>query len=146
MTRALFSVLVLGLGLGAAGCGKDAATPTSASSTGAVSATTRLFTGTLAQKDTQYYSFTVPQDSGVFLTLASVTTVNGREADTSGLGLGLGVPRGTGCQLSTRGVMVPGLAAQLREWTSAGVHCVAVYDPGTLTGPRAFAVRIGYYQ
>lgn len=141
--------LLVGLALAscvAAGCGDDASTPTSASSDAAVDATARLFTGTLGTRDSQFFSFTVPQDSGVFVTLASVTAVNGRDADTASLGLGLGVPRGTDCQLSIRAVTPASLSAQLREWTTKGVHCVAVYDPGTLTAPRNFAVRIGYYQ
>jgi hypothetical protein len=138
-------VLALAAGL-SSGCG-DATTPTSPSTPAdAVAATTRLFTGTLAAGDTQFYSFTVPQDSGVFLTLASVTAPGERAAGDRPIRLGLGVPRGTGCAVATEIVTGPALTAQIREWTRKGVHCAAVADPGTLTTSVAFAVRIGYFQ
>ena len=104
MTRLL---LALVLAAAITGCGKDATTPTSATTTttGAAITATRLFSGTLAAKDTQFYSFTVAQDSGVFVTLASVTATDSRAATTTSVGIGLGVPRGTGCALSTRAVV-----------------------------------------
>ena len=148
--------LALGLAATVVGCGKDAATPTSASttSTSTTSASTtttstsatRLFSGTLTARDTQYYSFTLPQDSGIFVTLASVTTTDSRDATSVSLGIGLGVPRGTECVMNTRAVATSALTPQIREITPAGVRCVAVYDPGTLPGPVRYAVRIGYFQ
>lgn len=145
MSRGLLVACVV-LAAVAGACGSDSTTPTSASSADTVDAAVRTFVGTLDPKGTQYYSFTVAQDSGVFVTLSSVTAVGGRTAEATPLGIGLGVPRGTSCELSTRAVVTPGLAAQLRQWTTAGVYCVAVYDPGTLPSAKAFAVRIGYYQ
>lgn len=142
--------LILALGLAAVltGCADKAAqTPTSPSIPDiSVNRASRTFAGTLAVRDMQYYSFTVPQDSGVFVTLASVTTTDSREATAIGVGVGLGVPRGTECVLSTRLVATSDLSPQIREYTRQGVWCVSVFDPGTLTQAVRFAVRIGYYE
>ena len=145
MTRLL---LALGLAATCMGCGDDAATtPTSPTIPEvSVDSAARLFSGTLAQGDTHYYSFTLPQQSGVFVTLASVTTTALRDATTLSLGVGLGVPRGTECVLNARVVSPAALTPQLRAITLPGVRCVAVFDPGTLTAPVRYAVRIGYYQ
>lgn len=146
MTRRLFLVLAA-FCLGAAGCGDEASTPTSPSTpAAAVYAVTKLFTGTLGPHGSAFYSFTVPQDSGVSITLASVAPTSGRGATGDAIGLGLGVPRGTGCSVAAPIVATADLAAQIKEWRHQGVQCVAVFDPGTLPGEIAFAVRIVYYQ
>lgn len=145
MTRVL---LVLGLAAMAAGCGDDPLeTATSASPPDVlVVSATRLFSGTLARDESAFYSFTLEQPSGVFVTLASVTGVDTREATATPLRVGLGVPRGTGCAITTSAVVTPALAPQLREYTSPGVRCVSVADPGTLTSSVRYAVRIGYFR
>ena len=146
MTARLLPVLIAAAGVVCPACSNDPVTPTSPSTAAAVDATTRLFTGTLGPGGSAFYSFSVPQASGVFLTLASVTPVNARGAAPVALDLGLGVPRGTGCALTAAVVVEANLAAQIREWRPAGVHCVAVADAGALSGEVAFAVRIGYFQ
>lgn len=145
MTRLL---LAIGLAVTVAACGDDpVATSTSATvSEDLVSGASRLFTGTLAARETWFYSFTVPQPSGVFITLASVTAVDGREALNTPLRLGLGVPRGTGCATDTTVDAAPALTPQLRQYSAQGVRCVSVADPGALSAPVRFAVRIGYFQ
>lgn len=132
----------------AAGCGDDdPATPTSPTvPEESVDATTRLFTGTLSPRGTVFYSFTVPQASGVRLTLASLTDTSGRRARDERLTLGLGVPRGTGCAVTSTVTTAADLAAQINEWRAAGVHCASLADPGVLATDVAYAVRIGYYQ
>lgn len=145
MTRLL---IVIGLALSTAACGDDpVATSTSASAPDElVSSASRLFTGTLAARETWFYSFTVPQASGVFITLASVTAVDGRDATATPLQVGLGVPRGTGCATESTLVVTPALTPHLRQYVPQGVRCVSVADPGTLSSPVRFAVRIGYFQ
>ncbi len=139
--------MVLAASIAAAGCGDDAVTPTSPTIPAeSVDSTSRLFTGTLAPRGTAFFSFTVAQDSGVFLTLASVTPASGRGAVQTPLDLGLGVPRGTGCAVTRAVTASADLAAQIREWRAAGVHCVSVSDAGRLAADVAFAVRIGYCQ
>ena len=145
--RHLRALILVAAAVASTACGDDAGTPTSPSTpAAAVDSTSRLFLGTLAPGGSTFFSFTVPQDSGVFLTLASASLVNSRGAAPVALDLGLGVPRGTGCALSTEVVVEADLAAQIREWRPSGVHCVSVADAGTLTGEVAFAVRIGYFQ
>lgn len=141
-------ILALGLAVTLAGCGDDATqTPTSPSTPEiSVDSTSRLFSGTLAVRDTQFYSFTLPQDSSVFVMLASVTSTDNREATGIGLGVGLGVPRGTECVLTSRVVATSALTPQIWEFRPQGVRCVSVFDPGTLPQAVRYAVRIGYYQ
>lgn len=145
MTRLL---LVLGLTAVCAGCGDDpVATSTSASVPDElVASSTRLFSGTLTRGDSAFYSFTLGQNSGVFVTLASVTGTTAPEALATPLRIGIGVPRGTGCAVTTSAVVTPALTPQLREYTPQGVRCVSVGDPGTLDSSVRFAVRIGYFQ
>jgi hypothetical protein len=141
-------LLALGLAVSVTACGDDpVATATSATvPEDLVSGVSRLFTGTLAARETWFYSFTVPQASGVFITLASVTATDGRDATATPLQVGLGVPRGTGCATDSTVVATPALTPHLRQYVSAGVRCVSVADPGTLGSPVRFAVRIGYFQ
>jgi hypothetical protein len=147
VTHRLALQIVLAMSVAAAACGNDAVTPTSPTSPAeSVDSTSRLFAGTLAPRGTAFFSFTVAQDSGVFLTLASVTPTSGRGAVPTLLDLGLGVPRGTGCAVTRAITTSADLAAQIREWRTAGVHCVSVSDAGRLAADVAFAVRIGYYQ
>ncbi len=139
--------LVVLVSLVAAACGDGIPTPTSASVVAeVVDPTTRLFIGSLAPRGSAFFSFTVPQDSGVFITLASLTAAGDRGALAVPVVLGLGVPRGTGCSTSTTVVTTADLAAQIREWRPAGVHCASLADQGGLRSDAAFAIRIGYYQ
>jgi hypothetical protein len=147
VTRLSIAPFVVLMSMAAAACGDGIPTPTSASvATESVDATTRLFIGTLAPRGSAFFSFTVPQDSGVFLTLASLTAAGGRGALTVPLVLGLGVPRGTGCATTTTVVTTADLAAQIREWRAAGVYCASLVDQGRLGADAAFAIRIGYYE
>lgn len=149
MTRLSIAPLVVlvAVAVAAAACGDGLPTPTSPTAPAeSVEATTRLFVGTLAPRGAAFFSFTVPQDSGVFITLASLTAAGGRGALTVPLALGLGVPRGTGCATTTTVVTTADLAAQIREWRAAGVHCASLVDQGRLSADAAFAIRIGYYE
>lgn len=147
MNRRLALPLVVMVSLSAAACGNDADTPTSPSIPEAsVDSTSRMFTGTLTPHGSTFFSFTVAQDSGVFLTLASLTPTSGRGTVQTPVDLGLGTPRGTGCAVAQTVATSADLAAQIRAWRSAGVHCVSVSDAGRLTGEVAFAVRIGYFE
>lgn len=146
MSRLALVNLALAAALGTAGCGDDPVTPTSATPEESVEAASRLFTGTLSPHGSAFYSFTVPQASGVSLTLASLTPTTDRVPSPARLTLGLGVPRGTGCAITSGVSATADLAAQIREWRAAGVYCAALADPGVLTADVAFAVRIGYYQ
>ena len=63
---------------------------------------------------------------------------------TTALGIGVGIPAGTGCARSTSQTTVPGLAAQLTVTLNPGTYCAAVFDTGNLTAAVNFAMRIRY--
>jgi len=87
--------LVAGLcAAGSSGCGTEDPALTQPSTNGALAV--ESFTGTLAKGGTAFYSFTVPRDGNVSLTLLSLT-IGGVPSDLS-ITMGLGVPRGTACQ------------------------------------------------
>lgn len=123
----------------AAACGS---TPTEPSTWTAVP-TTELFVGRLPAAGSRFYSFSPATAGSVSLMLASLTPEGRQAASTDIVGLAFGIPRGTGCShdrfVETRAALT---AQLLVAQTTAGVHCVDVYDVGRLTGPRNFAVRI----
>jgi hypothetical protein len=139
MTRTIAIVALLAAC--AAGCDK-AQTPTSAESTTTSTTATALFSGTLESRGEAFYSFTVTQAGSVRLTLASLSAANGVAAASIDIGMGLGVPAGTGCAMSSATTVTPALTAQVVEVLDAGVHCANIFDAGTLTAPATFAMRI----
>ena len=102
---------------------------------------TETFAGTLQAQGTHFYSFVVNQAGPVGLTLAAVQTPGGA-ALTTPLGIGVGIPAGTGCPRSTSQITPPGLAAQLTVTLNPGTYCAAVFDTGNLTSAVNFAMRI----
>jgi hypothetical protein len=139
--RPLLRPIAIVFALAMAACGGDT-TPPSSTTTGP---TTELFENQLTSRgDSQFFSFTVSTAGDVNLTLASVTT-----AATPGtslnlpLGLGLGTPVGTQCNLTQQVTTGPGLVPQLTSSNAAAAtYCVKVFDVGNLTVPVNFAVRI----
>lgn len=105
--------------------------------------TTQTFAGVLAPGGSLFYSIVVTQQGPVSLMLAAVQTPGGA-ALTTPVGIGVGVPKGTGCPRSTSLTTPPGLASQLTLTLNPGTHCVAVYDVGTLSSSVNFAMRITY--
>lgn len=103
--------------------------------------TTETFAGTLQPNGTSFYSFQVTQAGPVGLTLAAVQTPGGGALATP-VGIGVGIPSGTGCARSASQTTPPGLAAQLTATLNPGTYCAAVFDSGTLTGAVNFAMRI----
>jgi hypothetical protein len=120
------------------GCSNDVTPPTPATA----ASTTELFSGSLAPRDIpQFYSFTVGQAGTVSITLASLT-IGPLAPATTAAGLGLGIPAGEGCRLSMSLNARPALTAQITNMSAAGISCAAIFDPGTLTSPVTFAIRI----
>jgi hypothetical protein len=60
---------------------------------------------------------------------------------SSELGLGIGVPSGTGCALTQSITTTPALTAQLQHSSTPGVRCVSIFDIGNLTTQVNFAIR-----
>lgn len=125
----------------AAACGNDS-TLTGPSSTTAVSST-EFFVGRLSPGESRFYSFSTAEAGSVTFMLASVTREGSQSASNDVVGLAFGIPSGFGCRHDRTVATPAGLSAQLNvAETTAGVHCVDVYDTGSLAGPVNFAVRI----
>jgi hypothetical protein len=105
--------------------------------------TTQTFAGSLATSGSLFYSIVVTQRGPVSLTLAAVQTPGGG-ALTTPIGIGVGIPKGTGCPRTSSIVTPPGLAAQLTVTLNPGTYCAAVYDVGNLSSAANFAMRITY--
>src|SRR5207248_9173627 len=80
----------------AAGCSTNSETTTAPSTTGPSAET---FSGTLAPRESTFYSFAVSQPGTVNITLASLTLGPTAPVYSGAVGLGFGVPAGTGCSV-----------------------------------------------
>jgi hypothetical protein len=138
-TKAIASAALLSASL-TAGC---ASPPTTTSPTPTTSTTTtEVFVGSLALKDSSFYSFTVVQKSNVFLTFASMTVASPGPAVSIPVTLGLGVPAGIGCGLTQSVTVSPALTPQIAVTLDPGIFCVSIQDVGNLTAQVSFAIRI----
>lgn len=137
-----FLLGLLTLALTAAACGGN--TTTSPAPTIVAPATaTETFAGTLAVGGFRFYSFLVPLNGTVNVTLVSVEGTN--VVPTVMLGLAIGTPSGTGCATSSSvnaqaGVSTP----QITLTESPGRYCAVVHDIGNLTAPAIFTVTIDH--
>jgi hypothetical protein len=120
------------------GCDETPNTPT----TPTLVVSTELFSGILPVQGTGFYSFTPSTQSKIDLTLASITPTPLGAALPSVLTLGLGIPRGTGCAVTTVLNTSPALSAQLSQTLEAGTYCANIVDPGNLPVTSNFVVRI----
>ena len=57
---------------------------------------------------------------------------------------GLGVPTATGGCAVNRQILDAGPGSEISATVAAATYCVRVFDPGTLTAPAGFSVRIDY--
>ncbi|MGQ0732983.1 MAG: hypothetical protein ACT4QD_04925 [Acidobacteriota bacterium] len=134
--------LALPLALAAVSCGDQASTPTSFTP---LDIFTRTWTGSLAVGGSRFFSFTVSGNGGTInVTLASVTSPATGLPLSPVLEIGVGIPAGTDCALSTFRQVAPSLVSQLEVALPAGVYCVRVADIGRLTSPVTFAVRFSH--
>lgn len=128
------------LAAASAACGDDP--PTTPTST-APASTTETFVGTLPLRGSAFYSYPVQSPGGdVSITLASVTFANPRQGTETQLEIGVGIPSGEGCAVTQSTVTAPSLRPQLTPGQTGGTYCVRIADPGTLTQPANFGVRI----
>lgn len=101
------------------------------------------FSGTLALRGSQFYSFQVESNGGTtFLTL-----VDAREGGTvteALLTIGLGVPRGTQCVATNVLSVKSSGSPQVSGPTGKGIHCAVITDLGNLTSPATFVVNIAH--
>lgn len=102
-----------------------------------------LFTETLSVGGRSFFSFVIDQRRALSLTLASTMASVTGPATPMPLRLSLGVPSGTDCVATEPAVTVaPALIAQIEREVEAGTYCARVEDPGTMSAPLTFAVRI----
>ena len=121
----------------AAGCSKDAATPTSATTT---APTTILFSGTLQPKATRFYSYTLTSPGTVTAMLASLEQSGTPKPNA--LELGLGIPAGTGCAVDSPSTTTTSLIPQIRLDAAVGTYCVRLADTEGLPAPMDFTIRV----
>jgi hypothetical protein len=123
------------------GCGDNTATsPTSTSSTTATTGST-TFTDSLDPGGSRFYSFTLATAGSVTALLASVTAADTHLPLPVSLEIGVGIPAGTDCAVTTAQMVAPGLVSQMTVSLSTGTYCLRVADVGELTAPATFAVR-----
>jgi hypothetical protein len=137
-----FVPVLAALVLAGAGCGNRIVPlgPSGNPTTAVV--TVESFIGVLPVGGFRFYSFTVPQDGLVSLTLLSLTE-NG-EASSAKVNVGIGVPQGTGCSVIDSRTTGPDVRPQFKDFFQAAVYCVRVADVEGLAADVAFAVNIAY--
>jgi len=91
-----------------------------------------------------FYSFTVASAGTVKVTLASLMPGNTGPASPDEVTLGVGVPVGTGCAVSTSVDTGAGLTTQLTAPVTPDIYCVEISDSGALTAPLDFTILIRF--
>ena len=119
--------------------GCDEAEPAGPSNVGGVPVV-ESFVGTVTVGGSAFYSFTVPTQGTVSLTLLSLTE-NGQPSSAV-LGLNIGTPVGITCSGSPSVATAPGATPQLVQTLGNGVFCAKVSDTGQITSTASFALNI----
>ena len=131
---------VCALALAGAGCGNRIIPLGPSGNPATVAVTVESFIDVLPVGGSRFYSFTVPKDGLVSLTLLSLT-IDG-EPSSAVVNLGIGTPRATECQLLDSRTIGADSKPQFRDSFPAGVYCARVADTQGLPGDAAFAVNI----
>jgi hypothetical protein len=128
--------------IAAAGCNK-ATTPTPTPSSLEGSLAVQVFTGAIDQEGEAFYSFTVARSGTISMMLLDLR--EGGAASSAEMQLGIGVPAGTGCFVSTgTATVAAGPTPQITRDSTPGVYCARITDVGNLSGPATFSINIGY--
>jgi hypothetical protein len=125
--------LVLGVTLATAGCSDPVApvTPTPAPAT-----LTDTFTGQLLILGSNTHQFTVNQIGAIRVSVNSVTP-------GAAVGIGVGTPSGSNCQLLQDLPVVAGPNPQISGTaTITGTFCVSIYDVGNLVEAVNYVVTV----
>jgi hypothetical protein len=138
MTRPIAFLLVV-CALVPGGCSKDdEVTPTAPSAPAVI---TQYFTGSLEVGGSRFFSFTnTATGTGTFM-LASVTSQARGTPVSAVLGLGTGIPAGTGCAVTESANTSATLQVQHTRVFPPGIYCVSVWDTGQLNATINFALR-----
>lgn len=132
-------VVLLVLAMAASGCDETPTEPTTPFTPTAFSET---FAGTITVGGSRFYSFDVFQGGTVTLMFGSLRPTGSDTPLSLPMTIGIGIPQGTGCNVPLTATVTPGLTYQVANSLSQGTYCVNISDPGSLTGPADFAVRI----
>ncbi len=119
--------------------------PTQPTTPVAPSTFTETFSGTLPALGTSFYSFSVFQTGQVSLMFGSLTPAGTDTPLDTPVWIGFGIPKGTGCDVSSPVLISPGLTYQVSNLFLPGTYCVNINDPGSLSGAADFAIRIVQY-
>jgi hypothetical protein len=118
--------------------------PTSPDDTTPPSTSNAVFEGTLDPDGSRFYSFSASQTGSVTVNLASLNLVGRREALTVPVQIGVGVPRGEGCDNTESIETTPALVSQFSASLNSGIHCVSIADAGELPGAAIFLIRFSH--
>jgi hypothetical protein len=132
--------LVLLLPFLTAACGDNPTSPDDTTTTTAAVSPT-VFEGTLDQNGSKFYSFTISQSGSITAYLASLSLVGHREALAVPVRLGVGIPRGEGCEVTQFVDTSPALVAQFTMTLGTGIYCIDISDIGALPGAAVFSIR-----
>ena len=136
-------VFAIALAMALTGCGGSDNSTTTAAPTVVTGPSTELFEGKLDLRGSAFYSFSVQATGDTTVMLASVTTSTTPGTSTGVvLGLGVGSPLGTDCNLTKSVLAFGALQSPLVANLTPGIYCIRVSDVGNLTVPVNFAVRI----
>lgn len=130
-------LLIMTALLAAAGCGEEAETPTSATST---EPTSVLFAGTLQPRSTRFYSYTLTSAGQVSAMLASLE--HGQSPMSNSVELGIGIPAGTGCSVVVAQQTKTSLVPQIKQDSAIGTYCVRISDTEGLPTAMNFTIRV----
>jgi hypothetical protein len=136
----------LALAVFLAACDDSPVAPTDATTTTTTTTTTasvELFSGTLDPGGSAFFSFHA-RGGQVKAQLSSLTLIGSREASTAAVRVGVGVPRGLGCEVSSSLQLSPGLVSQAVMEIPAGIHCISVEDSGGLSSRAQFLLKFEY--
>ena len=135
--RRVTLALTLLLPLVAAGCGKDAQTPTTP--TASVATVTDTFTGTLTRNGATSHPFPVQSQVGGDVTATlKVVSPDGESV----VGMSLGTWNGTACQAVIANDRATVASAIFGRATSTGILCVRIYDVGALSDSQDYEVEV----
>jgi hypothetical protein len=103
---------------------------------------TENFTGTVAVGSSDTHAFTVAAAGQLNVTLTAAGP-----PPTIFMGIGVGTPSGSQCQLLTNGSTAApaGTTAQISGTVSAGNYCVTVFDVGNQTAAITYAVTLTHF-
>jgi hypothetical protein len=125
----------------AAGCGQTS-TPTLPTQTHpSLQPTVERLVGTVPIGGLDIKTFTVERSNGNM----TLTFVEAGPPAGLVMMLGLGVPSGTACSVSSTGQVRPSAVPIFSDAVQAGTYCLAIQDIGAATGPVIYIIEVSHY-